>query len=438
MSNMPTFFLSHARQDREMPGRYLVQFFKDLEKRLAARTGVDLERQKLGTIDMRIQHGGDWDDMLAQALASDKAFIAILSPLYFRRPNCGNELAIFIMRSPGVNIDSNGSLTGVQNVLPIRWYPENFYNENAEKDARIPAILRRIEDTPADELDNSDRSKAIERYRRKGMENCVNTRAGYYRELLAAFVECIMAMPDLPPAGVVGFATAHDAFKLDWRKHFGTPAEAIGTVPEPVPSTRMLAPRALSSVAVFYVTRRPLLRDSHSVDFADFLVTDVVADTDPAISDLLTDVREAGVAEGLDVFHCATDPPVPDNAKLIIDRLARLGERRVLTALVVDPAIWPGSGGADAKVVQEIIASDRWAGPVLLAALDGQAPRVDADARGLPARLIALPRAGEVRVAALRFAFVDARGRTLRAANYDVPGTERLPVIENIRAPEAA
>jgi hypothetical protein len=52
MADFPTFFFSHARQDR---GSYLLQFFEDLEKKLAQWTSVNLEiDQHMGTIDNRI------------------------------------------------------------------------------------------------------------------------------------------------------------------------------------------------------------------------------------------------------------------------------------------------------------------------------------------------------------------------------------------------
>jgi len=164
MPHVPTFFFSHARQDREQPGKYLLAFFEDLELKLAAWAGVNLgDKSRLGTIDERVPHGDNWDDDLSSALSTDNAFVAILSPLYFNRPNCGKEVAVFLFRSPGLGIDSNGSLTGVENVMPIRWYPEAAYSINGIRDSLMPKILRLVEDVPAATPGNPERRRAIER-----------------------------------------------------------------------------------------------------------------------------------------------------------------------------------------------------------------------------------------------------------------------------------
>ncbi len=66
MANAPTFFFSHARQDRETPGKYLRRFFDDLEIKPAQWAGVSLDEKRLGTIDARVhrsaQHGADRGD----------------------------------------------------------------------------------------------------------------------------------------------------------------------------------------------------------------------------------------------------------------------------------------------------------------------------------------------------------------------------------------
>src|SRR5712691_10135349 len=161
MPEVPTFFFSHARQDRETPGNYLRRFFNDLEIKLAQWAGLSLEDQKLGTIDARVPHGADWGTDLIRGLSSDKVFVAILTPLYFNRPNCGKELAVFLMRSPTLGIDANGALTGAENIIPIRWLPENAYAANTIKGSLIPPILRLIEDTPADDGRDPERTESI-------------------------------------------------------------------------------------------------------------------------------------------------------------------------------------------------------------------------------------------------------------------------------------
>src|SRR6266566_3584055 len=234
MPAFPTFFFSHARQDREAPGNYLRRFFDDLESKLAQWAGADLETHRLGTIDSRVPQSNNWDAELSTGLGNNRAFIAILTPLYFNRPNCGKELAVFVLRGGPLGVNPNGALTGVTNVMLIRWLPENAYTANGVKDAIIPAILRLIEDTPADPGRDLERTQAIERYRKKGMEKCV-TFEPHYGELLDLFVDRIRGMPELPPALGISFATAHDAFRYDWRAHCTGAGTAAGPAPAPGP-----------------------------------------------------------------------------------------------------------------------------------------------------------------------------------------------------------
>jgi hypothetical protein len=219
MADLPTFFFSHARQDRETPGKYLISFFEDLEIKLAQWVGINLKEKRLGTIDARVRHSEDWDQELSRGLSSNRVFMAILTPLYFNRPNCGKELAVFLMRSRDLDIDQNGALKGARNVIMIRWLPENAYAANAEKDALIPPILRLIEDTPGDDGRDPDRTQAIERYQKKGMEKCVK-REPEYGELLDLLAGRIRELPDLPPTAGVSFATALVAPVIDHDGNF--------------------------------------------------------------------------------------------------------------------------------------------------------------------------------------------------------------------------
>jgi hypothetical protein len=88
MIEKPTFFFSHARQDREMRGSYLRTFFEDLESRVAQWAGINISElrqrnERLGTIDERIVQSDDWDQTLSESLRDDQVFIAILTPVFF-------------------------------------------------------------------------------------------------------------------------------------------------------------------------------------------------------------------------------------------------------------------------------------------------------------------------------------------------------------------
>ena len=436
MTKVPTFFFSHARQDRETPGKYLTCFFHDLEMRLAQWIGVSLKETRLGTIDLRISQGADWDEALSRGLANDKVFVAILTPLYFNRNNCGKELGVFLLRSPGLGIDGNGALTGVRNLVPIRWMPENAYTANTTTGSLIPPILRRIEDTPADEGDDPERTKAIEKYRRKGMARCVTSQPEY-DELLNLFAELIRDIDNLPSASSVSFATAIDAFNHDW-KGFLASAGALGTLPAGPPlSVAAVMPRPLASVVVFYVTRRAFAPDPNPVDFADSLIAEASPDSfvsrDALFDALLADVRAAGIAEGITVFHAAVNPLVPITPERLLNYLIHLSELRVLTALVVDSAIWPAAVTDPGQTaIEEIVRSPNWTGPVML--FGGNVHCVDMESlatmRSLPARLVALPEESGERIAVLRRAFIDTRGLLLRMKVESAPNEEKVPILK--------
>jgi hypothetical protein len=158
----------------------------ELEFRLAEIAQVSLEEKELGAIDMRVELGDDWTAELSRGLRENHAFVAIIAPIYFKRPECGKELTAFVLRSPELGIDRDGALTEVKNVLMIRWYSDEYYAHNGVKDSSIPPILRRIEYWPADDGKDALRTKAIEQYKKRGMEGCIGTE--HFRELMNLFV----------------------------------------------------------------------------------------------------------------------------------------------------------------------------------------------------------------------------------------------------------
>jgi hypothetical protein len=436
MAEVPTFFFSYARQDREAPGKYLRCFFDDLEKRLASWVGHSLEGKRLGTMDARIRQGNNWDADLSRGLESNKAFVAIITPLYFNRPNCGKELGTFLLRSPGLDIDVNGALKNARNLLLIRWLPERAYTVNTIKDSLIPPILRLIEDTPADDGDDDERTKSIEKYRRKGMERCVTSHPEY-DELLDLFVESIRDMPELPSASNVSFATAIDAFNFDWKSR-----SSSGGGPAALPSTAALSvppvmPRPLASVVVFYITRRPFTPDPIAVEFADSLIAEALpgqtASGGATFDALLADVRAAGVAEGLTVFHAASNPVIPISPDPVLARLVSLSASGVLTALIVDSSVWPGAvADAGAGAVEQIIRSPEWSGPVLLSMEDARSvneARV-VDEPSWQQRLVMLPPESEKRVTTLRRVFIANRGFLLRMKTNPKSDAEPVPILK--------
>jgi hypothetical protein len=184
---------------------------------------------------------------------------------------------------------------------------------------------------------------------------------------------------------------------------------------------------------VFYLTNRPSTPEPTTVNYADQLIAEPPAGAqvgaDSMIETLVADARAAGVAEGFTVFHAAANPAVPDSPEPLLDRLASLSESRVITSLVVDPTVWPVSDNPQATVVESIIASDRWTGPVLLTSLDTATIYLDGlvTARGLSRRIMALPQEREARVDVLRQAFVDERGHIWRTSTTGLASDAESP-----------
>lgn len=439
--DVPTFFFSHARQGRERRRGYLMEFFEDLKEEVAACAAVDLDSNEIGTIDTKVLQGENWDKELSGPVSTNKVFIAILSPIYFKRENCGKELFAFVQRSPSLGIDTNGALINVENVLPIRWYAERYYAINTRKNAKIPPILSLIEDTPGDEGDDPERTAAIAVYRKRGMENCVNSEP-HYTHLLELFALRICELDDLPSSvGDISFATLHDAFTYDWRKRFAEAGGPVDDAPPSAPPDEQLEPSTLASVVAFYVTGRSFQPDPTAVDFADQLIAESSAGepagADSMLARLLADVRDAGDAERFSVFHAAADPVVSDNPRPLLDRLASLSKSDILTALVVDPTVWPASvaNPQAADAVESIIRSDEWMGPVLLPSLDPAANSIKqlGSQRGLSRRIVELPQESEARVDVLRRTFVDERGNILRKSSTGpASDAEPPPALEGV------
>jgi hypothetical protein len=152
--------------------------------------------------------------------------------------------------------------------------------------------------------------------------------------------------------------------------------------------------------------------------------------------------QRAALLERLDDFHCACDPQIPLEPTRLIEQLAALTARNVLVVMSLDPVLWLGGNPDDADaraVIQEVIASGRWGGPVILPILD-EAERTpnlaELIAGNTGARAVVVPPpAGEPMVNALRTALVRERGRLLRASAAPTSAEQERPPI--LRGPTA-
>lgn len=428
MTGQPSFFFSHARQDRERSlNNYLEKFYQDLETRIAELEGIDLNETTVGTIDREISQGQDWDRRLATALKKNRAFVSIFTPLYFKRENCGKELYVFLKRSPTLGIDTNGALTGVENVIPIRWEIKEAYVKNTEADSIIPKFLRLLNDRPSDPGNDKARSDAIKFYSDRGMRNCVAVEP-HYSILLERIALRIRELQDLPDGAGETFATAANAFGYDWNAHFAAmPSPAAAQ-----PLADQLVPKPLSSIVAIYITRRPYFTEPTQVDFADQLIDEAHPVTEPGLGKLMTDLGEASVLESMHVFHAAPAPAVPQDAASLLSRLKALTSAKILPLVIVDSDIWPGSNDAAAAAIEKIARSPDWTGVILVAPVGGQGLNISL--QNAPPRLIVLPQQADQRIPAIRRALVDVRGRVLSGSAETSPGAEGIPLLRGVGA----
>jgi hypothetical protein len=448
---LPTFFFSYARGDAEQSASPTMQkFFEDLQSALAERTPNLPDNQELGTHDRRLEQGADWDATLSAGLSGNKALVAISTPRYFGRDNCGKEIAVFALRHPNSRVERDGCLRDATNILQIRWLEDAAYEHNKVKDALVPPVLRKITWTPS-EQGTPAHQKAVKRYREKGMKGCVKPGRDYYEELLRSFAQTIIGMPDLPKATFeVSWDELKSAFEAGWAdKWQRTEGQASAAGPVAAAMGAPVAePTGPADLAIFYLTRRDLHVDPQPARFADRLLEEPGwrqwpgSRADPFLS-LMQGFQRAALLERLDDFHCACDPQIPLEPTRLIDQLAALTARNVVVVMSVDLGLWLGSKAEDAEaraVIEQVIASGRWGGPVVLPILDEaerlpNSPDLIAAKAGARA-VVVLPAAGEPTVNAIRTALVRERGRLLRASAVPTFSEQERPPI--LRAPAPA
>jgi hypothetical protein len=413
---VPNFFFSYSRQDANGSSRYMERFITDLEQALAAVVGADLKRGPLATFDRLIGPGEDWDKELSEALETNRALVAMLSPSYCTRANCGKELGVFVKRHPGRTVDEGGRLAGLTNILLLRWLGKRAYQVNGIDDAVIPKWLGRVSHDLRIDPTDPDSRKAAEKYDRAGLRACINPGTDYYQALLDELAYTIRDLPELGPADFdVNFASADDAFTIDWAALDG------GAAPAAADPGYLAPPKAINGLAAFYLSGVALAGVADGIGFADRLV----AEPEPG---LLTRVGRAAVIEGMEVYHCAPASGPVDPARLV-GQLSALEASQVVVALFVDAALLGAT--LDPAVLDSLATDAGWRGPLVLwHSGDGDAGPIAAGlaARADTRRIVALPR-GEAAVAELRRLFVEARGRTLRSAQDPGPPSSPLPLI---------
>jgi hypothetical protein len=338
MSAPPTFFLSYARGDTE-EGRKdkIAQFFTDLRGKVARLVGEDPHTSSLGVLDTESKQSQDWKRRLSAALMTHHVFVAMLSPLYFKRDNCGRELAAFLRRYPSPLVDPQGSLVNAENILPILWMGERAFKVNGE--SIMPQLLRSVEWRPESGGD-PELSDAVDRYLRRGMEGCVKPGRQYYDLLVQSIAERIRDLPNLPASSQEpDLVNGDNAYTAEWLKPL---------VPVPAVATQAVEPPSgPETLVALHVTSTELLQDPRPVRFADTLVSEVNAAGGPAwLSNVANAVHLAGIDEKLSVYQGASRPDGPNDPppSRLLRRLRDLSQRNIVTVLIIDPSLWPARG----------------------------------------------------------------------------------------------
>jgi FxsC-like protein len=121
------FFLSYARGDDD---EYVQKFFTDVSRELRRRGVLD---EPVGFLDTDMVVGTEWEPELEEALCTCRVFVAIYTPRYFSRENCGKEWQVFNERMRRYEEQSGER---PQTLLPILWVPPA---------ADLPEEARRIQ-----------------------------------------------------------------------------------------------------------------------------------------------------------------------------------------------------------------------------------------------------------------------------------------------------
>jgi hypothetical protein len=135
MSNFASGFLSYARLDDEREGGRITRLRDAIQAEFATLTGE--------TIDIFIDREGiQWGDpfrrRLAEALQSTTFFIPVLTPTYFLREECRNEMQRFVSSARELGLE--------ELLLSIRYVPVPDLSEDSTDELKAIAAAMQYED----------------------------------------------------------------------------------------------------------------------------------------------------------------------------------------------------------------------------------------------------------------------------------------------------
>jgi FxsC-like protein len=210
------FFLSYARGHDDA---YVEQFFDDLSQEIRRRTGIP-PNEPVGFLDTRnLALGTRWPEELTAALAICQVFVAIYSPRYFARANCGKEWAVFAARMRAYE-EATGRHPDL--LLPVLWVPQ----------PAVPAVAGDIQFLDSD---------LGQTYLDRGLYRMLRIRRfeDEYQEFLARLGDKMLQLTDqhvLPPAAPVDLEAVPNPFPPDWGPRTGPGRDRTGDAPPPARS----------------------------------------------------------------------------------------------------------------------------------------------------------------------------------------------------------
>lgn len=191
------FFISYARADYDP---FLERFHKDLATEVGRR--VIHPPQRISFLDREeLQAGADWPSHLLEGLQRSRVLVALYSPWFFSRENCGREWALFQMRQDALARRSEGPPPSV--ILPVLWTPRDALPPE------LPACAAGIQ---------YDHRRMGSVYAEEGMRELLRLRLyedQYHIALkyLAARISELAQGPPLPPAtGIAAHRDIPNAF----------------------------------------------------------------------------------------------------------------------------------------------------------------------------------------------------------------------------------
>jgi len=168
-------FLSYARSDAGDP--YFEKFVKDFLEELRGRIGAYTIDGSAFRDSDSISLGSEWEPSIERALLVCRAFIAMLSPTYLRRPACSKEWACFEWRLRTLGNESSAGL-----LLPLVWIPI--------PDEDFPTAVRRRQRSHA---------SLGPVYAARGLRYLVKRDGVEYRDFVDALADLVRDLVRMPP-----------------------------------------------------------------------------------------------------------------------------------------------------------------------------------------------------------------------------------------------